>query len=291
MAFSDGARLDWLDEPIPPLNRSPVRADSAAEATRRGSAIIPGTSPMLASVGRMATLTRQREPDEDTATFERRVRQLGDHLKILEAGCGRRWELQLDGLDYRLVGVDLNAESIRLRQETMNDLDEVIIGDLRTVPLDPEAYDVVFCSFVLEHVEDAQGVLDRLIATLRPGGLLLLRVPDRDGVYGWLARHTPHRSHIWYKRYIRGSKLAGTPGYGPFPVVYDQIVSWRELQRYCNANNLQILDAISSNDHLNHFPSGIRQVVDSSLHGIAKASGGRLTADHANLALVIAKGK
>lgn len=239
----------------------------------------------------MKTLTPQHDRDEDTRIFEGRVRQLGNHLTILEAGCGRRWELQLDGLDYKLVGVDLNADSIRLRQETMDDLDEVIIGDLRTVPLEREGYDVVFCSFVLEHVEDAENVLDRLIAALKPGGLLLLRVPDGDGVYGWLARHTPHRSHVWYKRYIRGSKLAGTPGHGPFPVVYDRIVSWRELQRYCAEHDLEILDAVSSNDHLKHFPSGIRQLVDGGLHGIAKASRGKLTADHANLALVIAKGK
>jgi len=33
--------------------------------------------------------------------------------------------------------------------------------------------------------------------------------------------------HVQYMRRIRGGKLAGTPGRGPFPSVYDKVVSWR----------------------------------------------------------------
>ncbi len=230
---------------------------------------------------------RQVGPRDDLTCFEEHVRTRSGPLVILEAGCGRRWALDLAGVDYRLVGVDINAESMRLRQEVVGDLDDAIVGDLRTVPLEPQAYDVVFCSFVLEHVQDAEQVLTRLVEALKPKGLLLLRVPDRDAVYGWLARHTPHKTHIWYKRVVQRSKHAGTLGHGPFPVVYDPIVSWRQLERYCATHSLTILDAMSTNGHLAFFPPVVRQVVDLGFHGIAKASKGRLTAEHANLSLVI----
>jgi hypothetical protein len=35
-------------------------------------------------------------------------------------------------------------------------------------------------------------VLGRLIPAIRPGGLLLLRIPDRDSVYGFATRHSPY---------------------------------------------------------------------------------------------------
>lgn len=239
----------------------------------------------------MVTLQSQTPTRTDTSVFEGRIREYADgrKIRILEAGCGRRWELGLDGVDYTLVGVDINADSMRLRMETLQDLDEAIVGDIRTVGLQTEGYDIVFCSFLLEHVEGAREVLDRLFDALRPGGLLLLRVPDRDGVYGWLARHTPHKSHIWYKRYVRKSMLAGTPGHGPFPVVYDEIISWRALQDYSQQHGHVIVDALSSNGHMDFFPGPIRPAVDLCLRGVAAASGGRLSSDHANLALVIKK--
>lgn len=239
----------------------------------------------------MVTLVPQSSGRTDTAAFESYVRDYADGrpIRILEAGCGRRWELSLDGVEFELVGVDINPESLRLRMEKLQDLDKAIVGDLRTVELDEASFDIVFCSFLLEHIEGAEQVLDRLFAALKPGGLLLLRVPDRDGVYGWVARHTPHQAHIWYKRYIRKAKRAGTPGHGPFPVVYDKIISWRALQSYCAAHGYTIVEALSSNGHMDFFPDRIRPAVDRGLKALAGLSFGRLSSDHANLALVVRK--
>jgi SAM-dependent methyltransferase len=239
----------------------------------------------------VTTLVPQSPGRTDTDVFDSYVRDYaqGRRIRILEAGCGRRWELSLEGVDFELVGVDLNAESLRLRMEKLGDLDTAIVGDLRTVELEPASFDVVFCSFLLEHIEGAEKVLDRMFAALKPGGLLLLRVPDRDGVYGWVARHTPHRMHIWYKRYVRKAKRAGTPGHGPFPVVYDKIISWRALQSYSAAHGYTILEAMSSNDHMDFFSERFRPLFERSLKTLAALSFGRLSADHANLSLVIRK--
>lgn len=81
-------------------------------------------------------------------------------LNILEAGCGRRWMLKLEGLKYVLTGVDINAKSLEIRKNEYNDLDEIIIGDLRTIELEESKYHVIFNSFVLEHIYGAEKVLD-----------------------------------------------------------------------------------------------------------------------------------
>lgn len=230
----------------------------------------------------------QPSPNADSELFERRIRKYHQStqgpLRILEAGCGRRWTLDLTGVDFHLTGVDLNADGIHAR----TDLDEAIVGDLRTVSLPAGCYDIVYSSFVLEHVASAEQVLDTMIAALRPGGLLLLRIPDRDSVFGFAARHSPHWLRVQYMRRIRGAKLAGTPGRGPFPCVYDHVVSWRGINAYCAAHALQITDACSANFYLDAL-GRLAKPADRVLRLIAAMSAGRLTADHSNLAFVIRK--
>lgn len=237
-------------------------------------------------------LQRQPTPRFDTELFECRIREYHQRcprkLRILEAGCGRRWNLDLSGIDVHLTGIDIDADSVQLRMGEAGDLDDAIVGDLREVALPPGSFDITFSSFVLEHVAGAEQLLDRLVAAVRPGGLVLLRIPDRDSVFGFLTRHTPHWVHVQYWRRIRGIEQAGRPGFGPFPVVYDGVVSWRGMTAYCKLNGLEIIDAYSSNFHLRSW-GGRAAMVDYGLRSMALLSFGRLTADHNNLAFVIRK--
>jgi SAM-dependent methyltransferase len=227
----------------------------------------------------------------DSELFERYIREYAaSHpgpVRILEAGCGRRWSLHLADVDFRLTGVDLNADAMRLRIAS-GDLDEAITGDLRTIALPAGSYDIAFSSFVLEHVAGAEQVLDRMVAAVRPGGLLLVRIPDRDSVYGFITRYSPHWLHVQYKRRIRGVKQAGTPGWAPFSTVYDKIVSWHGMRTYCASRGLEIVDACSSNFYLRAF-GPFAAVVDRGLRLMAMLSLGRLTARHSNLAFVLRK--
>lgn len=229
--------------------------------------------------------------DLDIEIFSKYVRDYAashpQPLNILEAGCGRRWGLDMTGIDFRLVGVDINAESLRLRREVVGDLDLGIVGDLRTVSFPMRTFDIAYCSFLLEHIEGAEAVLDRLLKALKPGGLLLLRMPDRDSIYGFAARHTPHRSHVWYKRHLRGAPHAGEPGYGPFPVVYDPIVSLRGMSEFLSKRGLTVLHLSTDNSYVKKDFKAAAPLVSAVFRGIAMLSRDRLTADHNNLAYVI----
>jgi SAM-dependent methyltransferase len=208
----------------------------------------------------------------------------GQEIQILEAGCGRKWSIPLDGLAYRLTGVDLDPDALQARVETVGDLDEAILGDLRTATLPEASFDVVFCAYVLEHVTDPGTVLRNFQTWLKPGGVMILRVPDRDSVYGFLARLTPHWLHVAVYRYILGSAHAGEPGFAPYPTVYDPLVSYTGIAEYCKRNNLRLLEAVG---HF-RFRSGIRsRLIDFVSRLAAKLSLGRLAGDHANLTFVI----
>lgn len=155
-------------------------------------------------------------------------RYIRDHVKngadqILEAGCGRYWLFNLEDIEYTLTGVDLDRDALEVRKE--KDLDIAIFGDLRTVELAPRSFDIIYNSFVLEHVDGAQAVLENFVTWLKPGGLLILLFPNRNSVYGFFTRITPLWVHVAYKRYIKGNKSAGKPGCAPYPTYYDEILT------------------------------------------------------------------
>jgi SAM-dependent methyltransferase len=239
----------------------------------------------------MTQIALQPEYSFDRQVFERRIEELAtddSKIDILDAGCGRRWPLSLAGVQYRLTGIDTDEEALRVRRDQTGDLDEWIAGDLRTVELGEAAYDVVYCSFVLEHVAGARTVLDRFTAALRPGGLLILRIPDRDSVFGFLTRITPFWVHVLYRRWVKGNKNAGKPGHEPYPTAYDQVVSRAGIGAYCADNGLEIIDEYGSDFYLRELGPW-RMVIVPLVKVVEALSFGRLTARHNNLSFVLRK--
>ncbi|WP_170145519.1 class I SAM-dependent methyltransferase [Salinimonas sediminis] len=174
----------------------------------------------------------------------------GRALRILEAGCGNKWQLKLNDIEYTLSGVDIDADAVSLRQSKFNDLDEVIIGDLREVALPEAAFDVIYTAYVLEHVSNVTRVLENFSRWLKPGGVIIIKVPDRDSVYGFMARSTPHWMHVYYYRLIKGNKNAGKPGYLPYPTVYDPALARRNIQQYCQSHGLAVKATFGKNNYL-----------------------------------------
>ena len=169
------------------------------------------------------------------------AKRLGRPLLILEAGCGQRWPLDLTGVDFKLTGVDLDPAALELRKTKAQDLDVAICGDLCTVELPEASFDVVFSSFVLEHVPRADLALENFVKWLKPGGLLILRLPERKTVHGFYTRLLPHWVHVWYYRYVHGSKFAGQPGYAPYPTYYHPVIGRERLLRFLADHGVRCL--------------------------------------------------
>lgn len=209
------------------------------------------------------------------ALLEDRLNARPGPLRILEAGCGRKWPLELS-VPYTLTGLDLDAEALAARE----DLDEARVGDLRTAEFPARSFDVIYSAFVLEHVPGAQQVLERLVRWLAPGGMLIIQVPERDSAYGFLTRVTPMWAHVLVYRYLLGYDWAGTTGHGPYPTYHDKVVSERGLGEFCRAGGLAApeLYRMCSYDHL----PAVRfaALLTSAL------SAGRLAWRHNNLLLI-----
>jgi SAM-dependent methyltransferase len=166
--------------------------------------------------------------------------RLPSKIYILEAGCGKKWNFDLAGIDHVLIGLDISKEALEIRKYKQQDLDEIIVGDLRTVELQEGYFDVIYSSYVLEHIEGAEKVLDKFFKWLKPNGFLILVIPDRNTVFGLGTRLTPHSFHILFYKHVLKSPHAGKPGWGPFPTWYDSVVSMEGIRKYCRVHGFKI---------------------------------------------------
>jgi SAM-dependent methyltransferase len=128
--------------------------------------------------------------------------------RVLDAGCGSGRTLQ-ELVGYGEVsGLELNAEAAELARE--RSLGEVVTGRLEDLPWDDEAFDLITCLDVIEHVPDDVAALCELKRVCRPGGWLLVTVP----AYQALWSHHDQANHH-YRRYSRPSlrRAAGAAGW------------------------------------------------------------------------------
>ena len=117
---------------------------------------------------------------------------------LLEIGSGRGHFLhflQKKGVAYRLHAIDNNPDV----QSTLTEI-AAVHHDYSTLP---EHLDAVCAFQVLEHMGEPFDFVDRCREILRPGGLLLISVPDYDGAirfYGDSHTETPpHHLTRWNK--------------------------------------------------------------------------------------------
>ena len=222
------------------------------------------------------------------AGYIRQQAKDGQHLNILEAGCGLSWGLDLKDVGFTLTGLDNDKDALEMRKNQQKDIDIAILGDLSTISLESNSYDVIFSSYVLEHIDGAEQVMEKFIDWLKPEGILILRIPNRDSVKGFLTRVSPFWLHILYKRYFEGLKDAGKPGHAPFPTYLDKVVSRKGILGFCREHCLNVEGEYSGGREFQKHR--VRWILSWMLYWpICFLSGGMVTAKHSVLIYVIRK--
>jgi SAM-dependent methyltransferase len=214
---------------------------------------------------------------------------LGRPVSVLQAGCLAPLpelglgELAKGGFRISVTAVDADQPlTQRVLRDAQGAYDDVITGDLRTVPIPPRAYDVVFCAQLLERVHHVELVLDRLTSALKPGGLLLVRTGDRYCASALLDRMLPGtvRKAVWSRF------RPGTPG--PFRPVYEKAVSDEGIASYALMRGL-VIAARASEVTRPEYPTRLSSSVRITCAAISRLSGGRFDDSHDELLYVIRK--
>ncbi len=207
---------------------------------------------------------------------------LGRPVTVLQAGSVTPLaELGLDKL--RENGFEINVVTVEVDRPCVDTAgSDVRVGDLRTIPLPPRGFDIVHCSLLLDRIKHVALVLDRLGAALRPGGILLLRIRDRDCAAGFLDRRLPG----WARRALWTRLYPGQPG--PFPAVYEPTASARGIAAYMLMRGM-VIDRRRAVRTLPPEPHRLSRSVSAVRTIVALSSRGRLTDDHDEVMFVIRK--
>lgn len=154
---------------------------------------------------------------------------------MLDAGCGGAVRIRLPD-KAKITGIDISPESAA-RNTAIAD---IIIGDVQTHNLPREAFDMVICWELLEHVEEPRAALTRFVGTLRQDGLIVLAIPNPHSLKGLITKLSPHALHVWILRNLLKQKNAGCPGFAPFPTHLSPDIAPSALERFFLAHNMSV---------------------------------------------------
>ncbi len=136
------------------------------------------------------------------ASVETHVRRFADYLHrtypgpidLLDIGGGTgpyKERLARPGDTYAIVELDPDS-SIVVKNRERN---VYVIGNAHRLPFQPASFDVLCLFEVLEHLYDPLEAMRNCARVLRPGGCLLLTVPQYWHVHGWPSDYYRYTIH------------------------------------------------------------------------------------------------
>jgi 2-polyprenyl-3-methyl-5-hydroxy-6-metoxy-1,4-benzoquinol methylase len=134
--------------------------------------------------------------------------------RLLDVGCGRGdLGAALVRRGWRVAGIDPSEQACAIARARGVD---TCVATLESAPFEEAAFDAVVMNHSLEHVVDPRDDLARCYRLLRPGGLLIVSVPNFGSwqleVFGskWYALDLPrHRTHFTLRALGRALSAQG----------------------------------------------------------------------------------
>ena len=158
--------------------------------------------------------------------FYDRVISMEGHFqgKILDIGCGGGILLGKIGIvsdkETKFFGIDISLKLSQIAKEN-NPHAEIIKGDAENLPYTDNTFDIVLMTEALEHMLDYKKAILEARRVLKPKGIFIVTVPNRD----WL-------QYDFYKPFIDRHE------YQP---VQDHYFRFKEITDLLNNNGFKIL--------------------------------------------------
>jgi SAM-dependent methyltransferase len=111
----------------------------------------------------------------------RRIQRFVSQGKLLDIGAGTGMFLKIaheNGFDVEGLEISEDAAVVGRTTWRLN----IRTGNLHETAITPDSYDVVTLGHVYEHLHEPRAAAKQLFAMIKPGGLLVLAVPNFDSV-------------------------------------------------------------------------------------------------------------
>ncbi|MYE26370.1 MAG: class I SAM-dependent methyltransferase [Chloroflexi bacterium] len=133
--------------------------------------------------------------NEADMAFKRRVKTIFDFvnphgdMRILDLPCGRGFYLNMFQYvsNCELVGADLDWRVVKTARQVLGHLAKVHIhhASIYSMPYPRDCFDAVILSEIIEHIDDDIRGLKEAYRVLKPGGVLVVTVPNANYPFWW----------------------------------------------------------------------------------------------------------
>lgn len=166
--------------------------------------------------------------------------------RVLDLGCAFGFGTQFLVGRYETYGHDLSAAHIRRARRRLPGV-TFTVGPANDVPYPDKHFDAVVLLDVLEHVPDERAVTMEIARVLRPGGTLILSVPNR-GVFGRLDSLNTYR------------QIFGPCG--PYPTDDPSWPVSPHHRHYSDAAILPVLEPMFQVEHVEYTGLGLAEAIN-----------------------------
>lgn len=126
---------------------------------------------------------------------------------FIDVGCGAGYTLKKAAEDLQCKGIGIDPEpgahGVGRYSDSKSDSPEIIQGNAENIPFDDQAFELVFSSHVLEHVNDEQKSLQEMKRVLKDDGVLIIGMPTALMSWISLISNFVFTTHIRIYNFIR----------------------------------------------------------------------------------------
>ena len=165
--------------------------------------------------------------------------------RVLDLGCGAGFaSIQLLQRGYQVTGVDLSEKMLDLARKNCSDTGVGNItfqrGNAEQLDLEDASYDAVIALGVIEYTASDGRVLREMNRLLKPGGYLILSVPNRFCLYNI---NIPFNCMVNFNQLVRWIKKSSLKK--GFPPRINRAYIPPRLRRRLSGYGFAILDSVS----------------------------------------------
>jgi len=163
-----------------------------------------------------------------------------DGGRLLDVGCSIGQFLDLARIEgWNVEGVELNSDACEVARQSYNL--RVHNKKLEDAEFSDECFDVITLWGVFEHLTDPNGMLQTVHRLLKPGGLVLLFVPNGHSLIIRMTREdnstVSGRAHLWYFTPDTMTKILEKNGYAK-EYEFSILPQLHEIEHFLQYNTL-----------------------------------------------------